>query len=45
MILSKKNSDTLENFSEKLEVECRSLWQYAQQRKMNNRAAVSSLIV
>lgn len=27
MMLSKKNSETLENFSEKLEVEGRSLWQ------------------
>ncbi|WP_252499601.1 hypothetical protein, partial [Escherichia coli] len=26
MMLSKKNSETLENFSEKLEVEGRSLW-------------------
>lgn len=29
MMLSKKNSETLENFSEKLEVEGRSLWQDA----------------
>lgn len=32
MMLSKKNSETLENFSEKLEVEGRSLWQDARRR-------------
>lgn len=45
MMLSKKNSETLENFSEKLEVEGRSLWQDARRRFMHNRAAVASLIV
>lgn len=43
MMLSKKNSETLENFSEKLEVEGRSLWQDARRRFMHNRAAVASL--
>ena len=32
MMLSKKNSEALENFSEKLEVEGRSLWQDARRR-------------
>ena len=45
MMLSKKNSETLENFSEKLEVEGRSLWQDARRRFMHNRAAVASLLV
>lgn len=45
MMLSKKNSETLENFSEKLEVEGRSLWQDARRRFMHNRAAVASMIV
>ena len=38
MMLSKKNSEALENFSEKLEVEGRSLWQDARRRFMHNRA-------
>ena len=41
MMLSKKNSEALENFSEKLEVEGRSLWQDARRRFMHNRAAVA----
>ncbi|RPH27726.1 oligopeptide ABC transporter permease OppC [Buttiauxella warmboldiae] len=45
MMLSNKNSEALENFSEKLEVEGRSLWQDARRRFMHNRAAVASLIV
>lgn len=45
MMLSKKNSEALEHFSEKLEVEGRSLWQDARRRFMHNRAAVASLIV
>ena len=45
MMLSKKNNEALENFSEKLEVEGRSLWQDARRRFMHNRAAVASLIV
>ena len=44
MILSKKNSQTMENFSEKLEVEGRSLWQDARRRFMHNRAAIASLV-
>ena len=44
-MFSKKNSEALENFSEKLEVEGRSLWQDARRRFMHNRAAVASLIV
>lgn len=44
MMLS-KNSEALENFSEKLEVEGRSLWQDARRRFMHNRAAVASLVV
>ncbi len=45
MMLSKKNSEALENSSEKLEVEGRSLWQDARRRFMHNRAAVTSLIM
>ncbi len=45
MMLSKKNSEALENFSEKLEVEGRSLWLDGRRRFMHNRAAVASLIV
>ncbi|VDZ89357.1 binding-protein-dependent transport system inner membrane protein [Lelliottia amnigena] len=45
MMLSNKNSEALENFSEKLEVEGRSLWQDARRRFMHNRAAVASLVV
>ena len=45
MMLSKKNSEALENFSEKLEVEGRSLWQDARRRFMHNRAAVASPVV
>ncbi len=44
-MLSKKNSEALENFSEKLEVGGRSLWQDARRRFMHNRAAVTSLIM
>jgi len=45
MMLSKKNSEALENFTEKMEVEGRSLWQDARRRFISNRAAVTSLIV
>ncbi|HDG1665429.1 TPA: oligopeptide ABC transporter permease OppC [Kluyvera ascorbata] len=45
MMLSKKSSEALENFSEKLEVEGRSLWQDARRRFMHNCAAVASLVV
>jgi oligopeptide transport system permease protein len=44
-MLTKKNSEALENFSEQLEVEGRSLWQDARRRFMYNRAAVTSLFV
>lgn len=44
-MLTKKNSEALENFSEQLEVEGRSLWQDARRRFMHNRAAVTSLFV
>ncbi|MDE8554819.1 oligopeptide ABC transporter permease OppC [Pantoea vagans] len=45
MILSKKNSEALDAFSEKLEVEGRSLWQDARRRFIHNRAALISLLV
>lgn len=45
MMLSKKNSETLDAFSEKLEVEGRSLWQDARRRFIHNRAALISLLV
>ncbi|ORM57660.1 oligopeptide ABC transporter permease OppC [Pantoea rodasii] len=45
MMLSKKNSDALDTFSEKLEVEGRSLWQDARRRFIHNRAALISLLV
>lgn len=45
MMLRKKNSEALEAFSEKLEVEGRSLWQDARRRFIHNRAALASLIV
>ncbi|WP_337012792.1 oligopeptide ABC transporter permease OppC [Pantoea sp. AS142] len=45
MILSKKNSEALDAFSEKLEVEGRSLWQDARRRFIHNRAASISLLV
>ncbi|MDZ7278280.1 oligopeptide ABC transporter permease OppC [Pantoea eucrina] len=45
MMLSKKNSDALEAFSEKLDVEGRSLWQDARRRFIHNRAALISLLV
>ena len=44
-MLTKKNSEALEHFSEKLEVEGRSLWQDARRRFMHNRAAVGSLFI
>jgi len=43
--LAKKDSEALENFSEKLEVEGRSLWQDARRRFIHNRAAIASLCV
>ncbi|ADD77252.1 oligopeptide transport system permease protein [Pantoea sp. PA1] len=45
MMLSKKNSEALDAFSEKLEVEGRSLWQDARRRFIHNRAALISLMV
>ncbi|MFH8134673.1 oligopeptide ABC transporter permease OppC [Pantoea osteomyelitidis] len=45
MILSKKNSEALDAFSEKLEVEGRSLWQDARRRFIHNRAALLSLLI
>nr|MBA2814470.1 Oligopeptide transport system permease protein OppC [Candidatus Pantoea persica] len=45
MMLSKKNSDALDAFSEKLEVEGRSLWQDARRRFIHNCAALISLLV
>lgn len=45
MILSKKNSEALDAFSEKLEVEGRSLWQDARRRFIHNRAALVSLLI
>jgi oligopeptide transport system permease protein len=44
-MLSKKNSEALDAFSEKLEVEGRSLWQDARRRFIHNRAASISLLV
>ncbi|ERK18091.1 Oligopeptide transport system permease protein OppC [Pantoea sp. AS-PWVM4] len=44
-MLSKKNSEALDAFSEKLEVEGRSLWQDARRRFIHNRAALLSLLV
>ncbi|CAO96632.1 oligopeptide ABC transporter permease OppC [Erwinia tasmaniensis] len=45
MMLSNKNSEALDNFSEKLEIEGRSLWQDARRRFIHNRAALASLFV
>ncbi|AXF75736.1 oligopeptide ABC transporter permease OppC [Erwinia tracheiphila] len=45
MMLSKKNSAALDAFSEKLEIEGRSLWQDARRRFIHNRAALASLLV
>lgn len=45
MMFAKKNSEALDNFTEKLEIEGRSLWQDARRRFIHNRAAVASLFV
>lgn len=45
MKLSNKNSEALDKFSEKLEIEGRSLWQDARRRFIHNRAALASLVV
>ena len=45
-MLSKKiNSQTMESFTENLEIEGRSLWQDARIRFMRNKAAMLSLII
>ncbi|MCK8161423.1 peptide ABC transporter permease, partial [Erwinia amylovora] len=43
MKLSNKNSEALDKFSEKLEIDGRSLWQDARRRFIHNRAALASL--
>ncbi|CAJ0992427.1 Oligopeptide transport system permease protein OppC [Sodalis praecaptivus] len=45
MIVSKKNSEALEKFSEQLEVEGRSLWADARRRFIHNKAALTSLFI
>ncbi|SFN54576.1 oligopeptide ABC transporter permease OppC [Xenorhabdus japonica] len=45
MLLNKKNSEALENFSEQLEIEGRSLWQDARRRFIHNKAAITSLCI
>ncbi|MGV3344245.1 oligopeptide ABC transporter permease OppC [Enterobacteriaceae bacterium LUAb1] len=45
MILNKKNSESLEQFSEQLALEGRSLWQDARRRFRHNRAAVASVFM
>ncbi|SLM63151.1 MULTISPECIES: oligopeptide ABC transporter permease OppC [Dickeya] len=45
MLLNKRNREALDSFSEKLDVEGRSLWQDARRRFMHNRAALASLFV
>lgn len=45
MIVSNKNSEALEKFSEQLDVEGRSLWQDARRRFIHNKAALASLVV
>ncbi len=45
MLTKKKSSEALENFTEKLEIEGRSLWQDARRRFIHNRAAIVSLVV
>ncbi|CDL80668.1 oligopeptide ABC transporter permease OppC [Xenorhabdus szentirmaii] len=45
MILNKKNSEALENISEQLEIEGRSLWQDARRRFIHNKAAITSLCI
>jgi len=44
-MLSKKNSEVVDAFSERLDVEGRSLWQDARRRFIHNRAALVSLLV
>jgi len=45
MMVSNKNSEALEKFSEALEVEGRSLWQDARRHFIHNKAALTSLVV
>jgi oligopeptide transport system permease protein len=45
MLSKKSNSQTMESFSENLEIEGRSLWQDARIRFMRNKAAMLSLII
>lgn len=45
MLLNKRNREALDNFSEQLEVEGRSLWQDARRRFIHNKAALASLFV
>lgn len=45
MLNKKENLQALENFSEQLEVEGRSLWQDARIRFMRNKAAMISLCI
>ncbi len=43
--VEQENSEALDVFSEKLEVEGRSLWQDARRRFVHNRAAITSLVI
>ncbi|AFJ46995.1 oligopeptide ABC transporter permease OppC [Shimwellia blattae] len=45
MLMSKKNSAALENFTGQLDIEGRSLWQDAWRRFIHNRAAMISLVI
>lgn len=45
IIVSKKNSEALEKFSEQLEVEGRSLWADTRRRFIYNKAALTSLFI
>ena len=43
MLPNEKNREALENFTEQLDVEGRSLWADARRRFMHNKAAITSL--
>ncbi|WP_297482369.1 oligopeptide ABC transporter permease OppC [uncultured Photobacterium sp.] len=45
MLTKKDNIEALENFSENLEIEGRSLWQDARSRFLRNKAAMVSLVI
>ncbi|WJV55809.1 oligopeptide ABC transporter permease OppC [Pectobacteriaceae bacterium CE90] len=45
MFWNKRNLEAVDSFSERLEIEGRSLWQDARRRFIHNRAALTSLIV